>query len=329
MRTKANREEGALSNAPPPRADTGGPGAAVPGRWLGVNTRSEDRRKDDRGGYRVPGYRPSIVVRHEFRSGKERRRPFTIEDHRGDAEERSGEDRRSIPQPDSIRLLDPADPGYGIDGLDERRSGKERRDTLIAPDDECVCGEINARNCPVHGGDFPEGLFDGGYGDFGATADHDDDTAEQHDAEAERWHERHYPSGVSDRAVVRCDKPPSQCGEYGGTHQPGRPNAFCDCRCHDTIDSAEDIDYESVDFVHSILQAEIDRDLLTRAQYPSYRRDEHEHAGLGVPPVQGERWGLFHRWGRALRRRIPSSSFYVASPGLQWGSERGPTGGAR
>jgi hypothetical protein len=48
-----------------------------------------------------------------------------------------------------------------------------------------------------------------------------------------------------------------------------------------------------------------------------------------VPPVQGERWGLFHRWGRALRRRIPSSGFYVASPGLQWGSERGPTGGAR
>ena len=286
MRTKANREEGALSNAPPPRADTGGPGAAVPGRWLGVNTRSEDRRKDDRGGYRVPGYRPSIVVRHEFRSGKERRRPFTIEDHRGDAEERSGEDRRSIPQPDSIRLLDPADPGYGIDGLDERRSGKERRDTLIAPDDECVCGEINARNCPVHGGDFPEGLYDGGYGDFGATADHDDEwTIEQQDIAA-------------------------------------RVQSIVD-------ETAEAINGETADFVASIFQAEIDRDLLDRAQYPSYRRDEHEHAGLGVPPVQGERWGLFHRWGRALRRRIPSSSFYVASPGLQWGSERGPTGGAR
>ena len=221
MRTKANREEGALSNAPPPRADTGGPGAAVPGRWLGVGTRS-------------------------------------------------GEDRRKVQVPRRF--------GHQKDWF--TRSGKERRVALTAPDDECVCGEINARNCPVHGGDFPEGLFDGGYGDFGATADHDDDTAEQHDAEAERWHERHYPSGVSDRAVVRCDKPPSQCGEYGGTHQPGRPNAFCDCRCHDTIDSAEDIDYESVDFVHSILQAEIDRDLLTRAQHPSYRRKLHWYERL-------------------------------------------------
>ena len=279
MRTKANREEGALSNAPPPRADTGGPGPVGHGRVLAYTRSGEDRRK----GLGLT-FTNNLGGLSYWRFNR---------------------------------------------WAEERRSGKERRDTLIAPDDECVCGEINARNCPVHGGDFPEGLFDGGYGDFGATADHDDDTAEQHDAEAERWHERHYPSGVSDRAVVRCDKPPSQCGEYGGTHQPGRPNAFCDCRCHDTIDSAEDIDYESVDFVHSILQAEIDRDLLTRAQYPSYRRDEHEHAGLGVPPVQGERWGLFHRWGRALRRRIPSSSFYVASPGLQWGSERGPTGGAR
>ena len=22
------------------------------------------------------------------------------------------------------------------------------------------------------------------------------------------------------------------CGSYGGTHQPRRPNAFCDCSCH-------------------------------------------------------------------------------------------------
>ena len=141
--------------------------------------------------------------------------------------------------------------------------------------------------------------------------------------------ERRVALTAPDGRIVRCDKPPSQCGEYGGTHQPGKPNAFCDCRCHDTIDSAEDIDYESVDFVHSILQAEIDRDLLARVQHPGYRRNEHEHAGLGVRPVQGKRWQLFRRWGRALRRRIPSSCFYVASPGLQWGSERGATGGAR
>ena len=27
------------------------------------------------------------------------------------------------------------------------------------------------------------------------------------------------------------------CGEYGGSHQPGRPNLFCECPCHaDIID---------------------------------------------------------------------------------------------
>ena len=122
-------------------------------------------------------------------------------------------------------------------------------------------------------------------------------------------------------AVVRCDKPPSQCGEYGGTHQPGKPNAFCDCRCHDTIDSAEDIDYESVDFVHSILQAEIDRDLLARAQHPSYRRKLDEHAGLELHRRSRIRWVLHDWWRRAVWREIPVQPRNVASPGLSWGSE--------
>ena len=194
-------------SAAPPRADTGGPGAAVPGRWLGVNTRVEDRRK----GLETDGP-PGWYCRE----------------------------------------------GDGTVVFANVRSGKERRVALTAPD----------------------GLA------YSVT-----------------------------RSVEGC----TGCGTFGGSHQPWHRNAFCDCDCHEP----------AADFVASILQAEIDRNLLARAQHPSYRRDEHEHAGLGVPPVQGERWGLFHRWGRALRRRIPSSGFYVASPGLQWGSERGPTGGAR
>jgi hypothetical protein len=25
-----------------------------------------------------------------------------------------------------------------------------------------------------------------------------------------------------------------RCGAYAGTHQPGRPNNFCECSCHET-----------------------------------------------------------------------------------------------
>jgi hypothetical protein len=268
-------------SATPPCADTGGPGPAVPSRWLGVNTRSEDRRKDDRGGYRVPGYRPSIVVRHEGRSGEDRRKPghwtskssseriHALQSARW-VERRTGTDRRKT---DELGFL-----WY--------RSGKERR-APAAPDDTCP-------SWCVH---------------------HD----EQRDAKAERWYERHYPSGVSDPAGFDFHTIGTARRDYHATLNAGG--------CYDITDRPtvhDDNEQAEIDFVASILQAEIDRDFLARAQHPSHRRDEHEHGGLGVLAVQGERWGLFHRWGRALRRRLPVRGFNVASPGLQWGSESSP-----
>jgi hypothetical protein len=274
-------------SAAPLGADTGGPGAAVPGRWLGVNTRSEDRRKDDRGGYRVPGYRPSIIVRHEGRSGKERRQggdTLTAPDAPRDAG--TGMARGARPRPaDVLRDL----LGKWCDtrgGWGPFAGGF----TDHYPIDDTLhgdrCDPSEAWGCYRCGQGWPCLV----QRSLHAITAYDGATDEQRDAEAERWHEGHYPSGVSDPAVVRCDKPPSQCGEYGGTHQQGKPNAFCDCRCHDTIDSAEDIDYESVDYVHSILQAEIDRDLLARAQHPSYRRDEHVDSGVELHSATGV-WG--------------------------------------
>ena len=147
-------------SAAPLGADTGGPGAAVPGRWLGVGTRS-------------------------------------------------GEDRRKVQVPRRF--------GHQKDWF--TRSGKERRVALTAPDDRCPrCGAAGPLELVGPGFHFTHAC------DPYKRAEN-----------AQRW-------------------------------------------------AASDDD-DTADFVASILQAEIDRDLLARAQHPSYRRDEHEHAGLGVPPV--------------------------------------------
>ncbi len=80
-------------------------------------------------------------------------------------------------------------------------------------------------------------------------------------------------------------------------------------------------DDDTADFVASILQAEIDRDLLARAQHPSNRRDEHEHAGLELHRRSRIRWVLHDWWRRAVWREIPVQPRNVASPRLSWGSE--------
>ena len=71
---------------------------------------------------------------------------------------------------------------------------------------ECVCGEINARNCPVHGGD-PE--------------------CEHPECSEPFWEDGE-------------DIDLNFCGPYGGSHQPSRPNAFCTCARHDNHESARD-----------------------------------------------------------------------------------------
>jgi hypothetical protein len=64
-------------------------------------------------------------------------------------------------------------------------------------------------------------------------------TDEQHDAKAERWYERHYPSGVSDPVgtVTYGLEGCTGCGAYAGSHQLLDPNPFCDCRCHETTEN--------------------------------------------------------------------------------------------
>lgn len=64
-------------------------------------------------------------------------------------------------------------------------------------------------------------------------------------------------------------------------------------------------------------------------RWRQFRRDEHEHGGLGVHPKTRIRRVVHDWWRRALRRGVPSSGFHVAGPRLQWGAERGLTGGAR
>lgn len=55
---------------------------------------------------------------------------------------------------------------------------------------------------------------------------------------------------------------------------------------------------------------------------PSFRRDQYNYVRLGVHPPEGKRWRLLARWGRAFWWRVPVQPRNVASPGLQWGSER-------
>ena len=150
-------------SAPPPCADTGGPGARVPGRWLGVNTRIEDRRKEHSFTLNtLPGvayWGGTSYFFHDFSRCWE----------------------------------------------NNRRSGKERRVALTGLDDESVplCGDPGCGGCPTlrdlaawnreqyRQANIALGLPE----DF-----HLPDTDEQHDDEAERWYEGHYPSGVSDPA---------------------------------------------------------------------------------------------------------------------------------
>ncbi len=122
----------------------------------------------------------------------------------------------------------------------------------------------------------------------------------------------------------------SRCGAAGPLESIGRDSQgswhfthACDPykRAENAQRWAASDDDDTADFVASILQAEIDRDLLARAQHPSHRRDEHGDGGLGVRPREGKRWQLFRRWGRALRGRVSVRGFYVAGPGLSWGSE--------
>ena len=231
--------DGGASECAPLGVDTGGPGAAVPGRWLGVgHPVREDRRKDDRGGYSVPGYRPSIVVRHERRSGKERRRPFTIEDHRGDAEERSGEDRRSIPQPDSsaswtLPILATASTDSMSGAAAKSAEAPLLRRMTVAP-------------AVVPSG--PLELVGPGF-HFTHACD-----PYKRAENAQRW-------------------------------------------------AAERHDDDTADFVASILQAEIDRDLLdrdllARAQHPSHRRDVDRDSGVELHSATGV-------WGRLPDRDRP------------------------
>ena len=87
-------------------------------------------------------------------------------------------------------------------------------------------------------------------------------------------------------------------------------------------------DDDTADFVASIFQRQIDRGLLASTGHPAYRRDKHEHAGLGVHPAEGKRGRLSAWWRRAIWRRLSSECEYVAGPGLQWGTQCGPAVGA-
>lgn len=63
----------------------------------------------------------------------------------------------------------------------------------------CVCGEINARNCPVHGGDFPEGLFDSGFDEL--SDDEDDYTGPSFHRDAGVFPRPHRRNEYSDSGV--------------------------------------------------------------------------------------------------------------------------------
>ena len=173
----------------------------------------------------------------------------------------------------------------------EGRSGKERRVALTAPDDHCPhCGAVGKLE----------------------SVGSDDQSS---------WNFTHACDPYKAAERYRRDHPSRDTIQIANDDADTRAAFFVnDCLGDDFI-NYNDADGDPV--YHPDLD---DDDVYTG---PSFRRDQHGHGRLGVHPRQGIRWGLLHRWGRAVRGRIPSSSFYVASPGLQRGSERGPTGGAR
>ena len=73
---------------------------------------------------------------------------------------------------------------------------------------------------------------------------------------------------------------------YAGSHQP-RPDKRAATRAWAASD-----DDDTADFVASILQAEIDRDLLARAQHPSYRRERARTRRTGTASPLTNQVGL-------------------------------------
>ena len=214
-------------------------GAARPTGWLGVGTRSgEDRRKGLGFTANIPSYGGQTVgsVTYYFNGVSQRWQK-------------------------------------------ERRCGKERRVALTAPDDHCPhCGAVGKLES-VGSDDQSSWHFTHACDPYKAaeqyrrehpTPDTIQITDEQQDAEAERWHERHYPSGVSDPTVPHV--------HYDDFYDPAG-------------ELDDDFDYATRNDVASILQAEIDRVLLARAQHPSYRCKLHWYERLGLhrfPRVWGE-----------------------------------------
>jgi len=109
---------------------------------------------------------------------------------------------------------------------------------------------------------------------------------------------------LDDVAVAAGDACP-RCGAYGGVHQLGRANTFCECQCHEPLSDDED-DYTG----------------------PSFRRDKHQYARLGVHSREGKRGRFRDWWRRTIRRRVPVFREYMAGPRLQWGAQSGTSVGA-